>query len=81
MSRQMGGVRLYSHSGLSRVESEGKQRTYWPASHISKPSDMETEWVALDLRMPNPKSADPRDGIFVISCSLTTFDNKPITKR
>jgi len=37
---------------------------------------METEWVALDLRMPNPKSADPRDGIFVMLCSYTTFDNK-----
>ena len=41
---------------------------------------METEWVALDLRMPNPKSADPCDGIFVILRSYTTFDNKPITK-
>jgi len=39
---------------------------------------METEWVALDLRMPNPKSADPRDGIFVMLCSYTTFDNEPM---
>jgi len=40
---------------------------------------METEWVALDLRMPNLKSADPRDGIFVMIRSPTTFGNKHIT--
>ena len=37
---------------------------------------METDLVALDLRMPNSKSADPRDGFFVMVCSPTTFDNK-----
>ena len=38
--------------------------------------DMETERVALDLRTRNSKSADARDGIFVVVCSPTTFDNK-----
>ena len=33
---------------------------------------METEWVALDLRTQNSKSADARDGIFVVVCSPTT---------
>jgi len=37
---------------------------------------METEWVALDLRTQNSKSADARDGIFVVVCSPTTFGNK-----
>ena len=40
---------------------------------------MESVWVALDLRRPNRKSADPRDGIFVMVCSPTTLGNKPIT--
>ena len=42
---------------------------------------METEWVALDLRIQNSESADPRDGSFVMLCSYTTFDNKPITNN
>jgi len=37
---------------------------------------METEWVALDLRIQNWESADPRDGSFVMIRSPTTFGNK-----
>jgi len=37
---------------------------------------MESVWIALDLRMQNPESADPRDGSFVMIRSPTTFGNK-----
>jgi len=37
---------------------------------------METKWVTLDLCTRNSKSADARDGIVVVVCSLTTFDTK-----
>ena len=39
-------------------------------------SHMESVWVALDLRMQNSESADPRDGSFVMVRSPTTFGNK-----
>ena len=38
--------------------------------------NMETVWVALDLGNQNSKSADARDGIFVMARSPTTFGNK-----
>ena len=45
-------------------------------SHVPRPPDMESEWVVLDLRSWNSESADPRDGMFVMVCSLTTLGNK-----
>ena len=73
----MGGMGArYSEYQYSQVQLRKVAAVLETETGSRRDSLMETEWVALDLRTQNSKSADARDGIFVVVCSPTTFGNK-----